>query len=97
VFYAVVIVFKRRTRVERRVNINAFNLAAKFLFESFEGEKVIAEDETVIEEVVISHTVRGVMGFLRIFEQDTRLKPGPVLLPDPSEFEFGPVVHLVCG
>ena len=36
---------------------------------------------------MIGHTVRRVVGLLRVFEQDTRFKSGPILLPDPGEFE----------
>ncbi len=63
-------------------------LPGKLLFQRFECKKVVAEDETVIEQVVVGYTVRRVIGLLRVFEQDTRLKPGPVLLPDPGEFKF---------
>lgn len=31
----------------------------------------------------------GVITPGRVFQQDARLQPGPVLLADPGEFEFG--------
>src|SRR5258706_1450752 len=90
---AVVIMLKSLVGIKRWINIYAFDFARELLFERFESEKVVAEDETVIEEVVISHTVRRVIGVLRVFEQDTRLKPRSVLLPDPGEFELWLLVH----
>ena len=89
----IIVMTERRSRIVRRVDENTFDLTGELLFECFEGEEVVTEDETVIEKVVISHAVRRVIGLFRVFEQDTRLKPGPVLLPDPGEFEFGFVTH----
>jgi hypothetical protein len=34
-----------------RVDVDAFCLAGKFLFQGFEGKEVIAEDEAVVEVV----------------------------------------------
>ena len=85
---AIIVMLKRTTRVIWRIDVNALDLAHALLFKGFESEKVVAKDETVIEQVVIGYTVWRVIGLLRVFEQNTRLKPGPVLLPDPGEFEF---------
>ena len=42
----------------------------------------------VAEEVVVRHPMGGVVGFLRVFEQDARLQLGPMFLADPGKFEF---------
>ena len=57
--------------------------------------------DTLIEEVRANYTLRRVVNLLRVFEQDTRLQAGPVLLADPGEFEFGflvsDIVHNLEG
>ena len=37
---------------------------------------------------MVGHPLGGVVGFLRLFEQDARFQAGAVLLADPGEFEF---------
>ena len=85
---AIVVMFKRTTSVIGRVNEDALDPAGEFLFESFEGEEVVAEDEAVIEQVVVGDAVLGVVGPLRVLLQNPRLQPRSVLLTDPGEFEF---------
>ena len=46
----ILVVFERDPGVVRWVDVDAFDLAGKLLFESFEGKQVVAEDETVIEQ-----------------------------------------------
>ena len=75
-------------RIVRRVNKNALNLSRKLLFQSFKREQIVAEDEAVIEEVVVRDALLSVIRLVRVFEQDARLQPGPVLLPNPRQFQF---------
>ena len=49
--------------------------------------------EAVVEQVMVGHAVRRVVGPLRVLQQDARLQPGPILLADPGEFEFLLFVH----
>jgi hypothetical protein len=55
------------------------------LFERFEGEEVVTEDEAVIENVVIGNPVWGMIRLLRVFQQDSWLKLRPVLLTNPRQ------------
>jgi hypothetical protein len=93
VLYAIVVMLERTTGVVRWINIDALDLAGEFLFECFESEKVVAEDETVIEPIVVGDTVLRVVRFVRILQQNPRLQLRPVLFPDPGEFEFGSNIH----
>jgi hypothetical protein len=86
--HPVVVMLESAAGVVRWVDEDASDLPSKLLFEGFKSEKVVTEDEAVIEQVVVGHTVRRVIGLLRVFEQDARLKSGPILLPDPGEFKF---------
>lgn len=52
-----IIVMLKRTCIVRRVNEDAFYLAGELLFERFEGEKIVAENEAVVEKVVIRHAL----------------------------------------
>ena len=47
----VIVVLERTAGVVRRVNVDALDLAGELLFERFEGEQIVAEDEAVIEQV----------------------------------------------
>ena len=82
-FNPIIIVLKRTARVVWRVNEDTLNLAGELLFERFEGEQIVAEDEAVIEVVVVRDPLLGVIRILRVFEQDARLQPGLVLFPNP--------------
>src|SRR5712691_7962299 len=74
--------------IVRRVNVDALDLTGELLFERFEGEEVVAEDETIVEKIVVSHAVRSVIGLFRVLQQNARLQLGPVLFANPGEFEF---------
>jgi hypothetical protein len=87
-FNTIVIMCKRCASVVRRVDIDALNLAGKFLFERFEGKEIVAKDETIVEDVVVGDSMRSVVRLLRIFRQNARLQLGPVLFANPGEFEF---------
>ena len=86
--HTVVVMLESRTRIEWWIPINTLDLAGELLFERFEGEQIVAKDEPVIEAVVVRDALLGVIRLLRVFEQDARLQPGPVLLPNPSQFQF---------
>ena len=90
---AIVIVIKCGSGVVWRIYENAFDLAGKLLFKGFEREQVVAENEALIEQVVVSHAVRRVVGPLWILKQDARLQSRPALLPNPCEFEFLLLCH----
>jgi hypothetical protein len=51
------------TCIERRVDVNALDLSSKLLFECFEGKEVVAEDEAVVEEVVVGNALLGVVAW----------------------------------
>lgn len=68
-------------RVEWRVDVNALDLLSKVLLQSLEGKKVITEDEHVLG-------VGIAVGLRRVFNQDAGFQSHPLVLADPSEFEF---------
>ena len=94
-FKAVVVMLESAARVVRGIDKDALDLAGELLFQRLEGEEIVAEDEAVIEEIVVRNAMFGVMGLLGVLQQDARLQPWPVLLPDPSQFEFCFFGH--CG
>jgi hypothetical protein len=87
--HPIVVMLERATGVVRRINEDALNLAGELLFERFEGQQVVPEDESVVEDVVIADSVDGVVRLFRVLQQNARLQLRPVLLPNPGEFEFG--------
>ena len=55
--------------------------------QGFEGQQVVAEDEPVIEDVVIADPALGVVAPSRVLLQHARLQPRPVLLSDPRQLQ----------
>jgi hypothetical protein len=88
-FHAIFVMFEGTPGIVRGINKDALDSARKFLFEGLESEKVVPEDEPVIENIVLSQPVRRMIGLFRVLKQNPRFQLRPVLLPDPCEFEFG--------
>jgi len=65
---SIIIVLKSISGVIGRVNIDALDPAGEFRFQGFEGKEVVAENETVIEEILVAYPVFGVIGLLRVLE-----------------------------
>ena len=57
---AVVVMRKRASCVVGWVNKYAFHLAREFLLQRLKREKVVAEDQPVIEDVILSYAMCGV-------------------------------------
>jgi hypothetical protein len=83
-FQGIIVMFKGAAGIVGRVYVDTFYLAGKFLFQGFEGEEIVAEDETVVEDVFFAGTVLGVAAFGGVFQQDARFKAGAVFLADPG-------------
>lgn len=86
-FNAIVILLEGAPRVVGRVNEDALHLPREFLFQRLQGEKVVTEDQAVVEDVGLRYTPACVVREGRILEKDARLELSAVLLPDPGEFE----------
>jgi hypothetical protein len=76
--------FKSTAGIILWIYVDTFYFAGKFLFQGFEGEKIIAEDEAVVEDVFFAGAVLGVVAFSRVFQQDTGFEAGAVFLADPG-------------
>jgi hypothetical protein len=83
-FYAVVVMLKGATGIVGRVYVDTFYFAGEFLFQGFEGEEVVAEDEAVVEDVVFAGAVLGVITFGGILQQDAGFEVGAVFFADPG-------------
>lgn len=80
----VVVMGKGATGVVGRVDEYTLHLAREFLLQRLQRQQVVAEDQAVIENVVFRHPVRRVIGLLRFLQQNSRLQPWSVFLPDPG-------------
>lgn len=77
-----------RTGVVRGGDVDALDLAGELGFQCFQGQQVVAENQAVVELVVLAHPLRSVIRLLRILQQNPRLQFRPVLFPDPGQFQF---------
>jgi hypothetical protein len=69
----VVVVFKGAAGVVRRVDEDALHLPCEVLLQGLEGEQVVAVDQDVVENVVVSGAGLGVVRLVRLLHQDARL------------------------
>jgi hypothetical protein len=83
-FYSVIVMLKGAAGVVGRVYVDTFYFAGKFLFQGFEGQEVVAEDEAVIEDVFFTGAVFGVAAFGGVLQQNAWLQAGTVFLADPG-------------
>jgi hypothetical protein len=83
-FYAVIVMFKGAAGIVGRVYVDTFYFTGKFLFQGFEGQEVVAKDETVVEDVFFADAVLGVVTFGGVFQQDAGFEAGAVFFADPG-------------
>ena len=78
-FKSIIILLESAASVVRRINADALYLPSEILLQRFQGEQIVAANEHVRRFGIT-------VGFAGVFEQQARLKPRPVILPNPSEF-----------
>src|SRR5690554_3290579 len=77
-FKPIVVVCKCIACVVGWVNEYALNFPSKFLLQCLQRQQVVPEDQSVVEDVVISYSLFSVVRLLWFFEQDARLQLGPL-------------------
>ena len=70
----IIVMGERTARVVRRVDKDALHTPRKFLLQRLKRQQVVAENQTVIKDVILSHAMCGVVRLLGVFEQDARLQ-----------------------
>jgi hypothetical protein len=65
--HPVIVVLECASSVVRRIDVNAFDLSSEFLFQGFEGEKIVTEHESILEQVLVCRSVHRVIGPFRVF------------------------------
>ncbi len=83
----IIVIFKHFPCIKWRVNVDAFNLTSKLLFQRPKGKEVIAKNQPIVEEVVLASPVGGMIRLGRVLDQNTRLQLRPILLADPGQFK----------
>ena len=80
---------KSTTGVIRWINVDALDLTGELLLKGFQGEKVVAVDQHVVEDILaIAAAGGGMVGFRRILHQHPRLKFRSLLLADPGQLKL---------
>jgi len=87
--HSVIVMLKGRTRIVWWVDVDALDFPRELLLQRLEGEEVIPENKTVVEDIVVCDAVQSVVRFIRFFKKDARLQSWPILLPNPGQFKFG--------
>ena len=90
--HTIVIVREGGAGVVRRIDEDALQLASELLLQRLEREQVVAKDEPMIEDVLVADAPPGVIAtaqrLRRIFEQNPRLQPRPILLANPRQLQL---------
>jgi hypothetical protein len=87
VLHTIVIKSKCRPGVIRRINIDALNLPLELLLQRLEREQVVTVDQDIVEDVVFGDVRLGVIGFVRILQQDARLQVRAFVFAYPCQFQ----------
>ena len=61
-FNSVFVVREGRPRVVRRIDVDAFDLPRELLLQRLQREEVVAEDQTVVENVMVGDAMGCVIG-----------------------------------
>jgi hypothetical protein len=83
-FYAIIVMFKGAAGIVGRVYVDTFYLAGKFLFQGFEGQEVVSEDEAVVKDIFFAGAVLGVAAFGGVLQQDAGFDAGAGFFADPG-------------
>lgn len=86
--YPIIIVAKCRSRIVGGVNKHALYFSRILLLQCFERQQVVPMDKHIVEDVILTDALRGMVGLVGIFNEDTRLQLRTLIFPDPSEFKF---------
>jgi hypothetical protein len=73
----IIVIFKHFPCIKWRINVDAFNLTSKLLFQRPKGKEVIAKNQPIIEEIVFAGLVGGMIRLGRVLDQDARLQLWP--------------------
>jgi hypothetical protein len=84
----IVEVFESRPRVVRWVDEHTLDLSRKFLLQRFQGQQVVANNQSVVEQIVLGDSMGGMMRLRRVFQKDAGFQLRPVFLADPGQFKF---------
>ncbi len=76
------------TGIVRWINENAFDASCKLLLQRLQPQQVVTKDQSIVEDVILSNAMRRMIRKRRVFEQNPRLQPRPVLLSNPSQFKL---------
>ncbi len=80
----VIVLLESRSSIIWQINVDTLYLPCKLLLQCPKGQQVIPKDKPVVENVLVRHPVRRMIRLLRILQQNPRLQPRPILLPDPG-------------
>jgi hypothetical protein len=67
-------------------NENTLHLPGVFLFERLEARQIVPANEHDVESSLLRDPVNRMVRVLRHLQQNARIQPGPVLLPNSGEF-----------
>ena len=82
--HPVVVMRESAARIVRWINEHALHLPRKLRLQRLQRQQVVAEDQPVVEEVILRHPMLRVITPRRVFQQNARLQLRPVFLADPG-------------
>ena len=90
---AVVVVRKRASRVVRWIDEHAFHFSRELALKSFQRQQVVAENQSIVEEITPRNPADCVKALGRLLQQNTRFQVGADIFVYPGEFELLTFLH----
>ena len=84
----VIVVLERTPRVVWRIDEHALHLPGELLLQRLQREQVVPLNEHVVEPVAVAHPLGRVVRQRRIFHENPRFQPRPLVLANPCKLQL---------
>src|ERR1700761_261015 len=84
---SIVVLFERCPGVVGGIDVDALDSPRELLLKRLKREQVVPEDQTVIKDVGVCHTLLGVIALVLVFQKNPRFQAWANFFVDPSQFK----------
>lgn len=92
-FYPVFLMLESTACVVWGIYKYTLYLPCKLLLQRLQRQQIVSKYHPIIEDILIRQSVPGMIGFFCVFQENPRLKLGPIFFSDPVEFQFLFLIH----
>ncbi len=88
----IIVMLECGSRVEWRIDVNAFHFADVVGFKRFQRKQIVPVDKHIVEDVAIAPR-SGVVALVGLLDQNARFKARALVLADPCQFKSLIIFH----